>query len=264
MDGYFNWNGGWPIHLNKDSPPSEIRLPNLGTDLHHLHHLDGRAFMAAVSPWFFTHYGPDSWNKNWIYRGDDHLFVRRWEQIIEMRDQIDITQIISWNDYGESHYVGPIKGAQPNSQAWVDGFSHEPWLQLNSYFAFAFKHGHYPKVHHDKIFVWGRPHPKAANASHDSVPRPDNWELADDKFWIVVLATAPGTIWLSSGEHTKSWNIPAGLSKLSHSLKPGGTMRASLYRDENLVAHVDAAELGFCFNPSPRVYNFNVLVAASS
>jgi len=112
-----------------------------------------------------------------------------------MRDQVDIAQIISWNggplalpsrpwspvhhltDYGESHYLGPIKGAQPNSQAWVDGFPHEPWLQLNSYFAFAFKNGHYPKVHQDKIFVWGRPHPKAATASHDSVPRPNNWEL---------------------------------------------------------------------------------------
>lgn len=80
-------------------------------------------------------------------------------------------------DYGESHYVGPIKGAQPNSQAWVDGFPHEPWLQLNSYFSFAFKNGHYPDVHHDKIFIWGRPHPKTANASHDRVPRPDNWQL---------------------------------------------------------------------------------------
>jgi len=41
-------------------------------------------------------------------------------------------------------------------------------------------------------------------------------------------------------------------------------MKASFYRDENLVAYVDAAELGFNFNPSPRVYNFNVLVAMSS
>jgi len=74
MDGYFNvrrlspglqighpkkiyapqWNGSWPIHLNKDSPPSEIRSPSLDTDRHHLHHLGGRTFMAAVSPWFFT------------------------------------------------------------------------------------------------------------------------------------------------------------------------------------------------------------------
>jgi len=185
-------------------------------------------------------------------------------------------------DYGESHYVGPIKGAQPNSQAWVDGFPHEAWLKLNSYFSFAFKNGHYPKVQRDEIFVWGRPHPKAAHASHDGVPRPDHWELVgfptfdgtcphiitlssqtDDKFWVVVLATTPSTIWLSSGEYAKSWNIPAGLSKLSHPLEPGGTMRASLYRDENLVTHVDAAELGFHFDPSPGVYNFNVLVATS-
>ena len=41
-------------------------------------------------------------------------------------------------------------------------------------------------------------------------------------------------------------------------------MRASLRRDENLIAHVDATEHGFNFNPSPRVYNFNFLVAMSS
>ena len=43
-------------------------------------------------------------------------------------------------------------------------------------------------------------------------------------------------------------------------------MRASLYRDGDLVAHVDASGLGsnFNFDPSPRVYNFNVLVAMSS
>jgi Glycosyl hydrolase family 71 len=41
-----------------------------------------------------------------------------------MRDQVDIVQVVTWNDYGESHYIGPIKGAQPNSQAWVDGMDH--------------------------------------------------------------------------------------------------------------------------------------------
>ena len=62
---------------------------------------------------FPKHYGPDSWNKNvrisfvwwdraywvkkWIYRGDDWLFVRRWEQLIAMRHRVDIAQVISWN-----------------------------------------------------------------------------------------------------------------------------------------------------------------------
>lgn len=97
-------------------------------------------------------------------------------------------------DYGESHYIGPIKvratfthshthilnwflqGAQPNSEAWVDGYPHEPWLYLNSYFARAFKDGVYPEIRRDKIFVWARPHPKDAVANEE-VPRPDNWEL---------------------------------------------------------------------------------------
>jgi hypothetical protein len=29
------------------------------------------------------------------------------------------------DDYGESHYIGPIEGAQPMSDAWVNGFDHQ-------------------------------------------------------------------------------------------------------------------------------------------
>lgn len=45
--------------------------------------------------------------------------------MIAARDSVDIVEIVTWNDYGESHYIGPIKGAQPNSQAWVDGYDHQ-------------------------------------------------------------------------------------------------------------------------------------------
>lgn len=123
--------------------------------------------------------------------------MRRWDQLIAARDHIDIVQIISWNglylrppnrvlslrrvipftDYGESHYIGPIKGAQPNSQAWVDGFDHLPWLKLSGYFARAFKDGVYPLIEEDQIYMWARPHPKDAEAVDDNVSRPRNWEL---------------------------------------------------------------------------------------
>ena len=77
---------------------------------------------------------------------------------------------------GESHYIGPIKGAQPNSHAWVDGFPHTAWLHLNAYYAKAFKDGVFPCIEEDQIFIWGRPHPKNAEAA-DNVCRPTNWEL---------------------------------------------------------------------------------------
>ena len=38
------------------------------------------------------------------------------------------------------------------------------------------KHGMYPSVEADTIYMWARPHPKNAIAE-DAVPRPRNWEL---------------------------------------------------------------------------------------
>ncbi|KAF9467374.1 glycoside hydrolase family 71 protein [Collybia nuda] len=258
LDGAFNWNGGWPLHLTSRSSRSHIENASLDTDQYHLKNLHGRTFMAAVSPWFFTHYGPDSWNKNWIYRGDDWLFVRRWEQLIEMRDQIDFVQVISWNDYGESHYIGPIKGAQPNSQAWVNGYPHTSWLVLNQYFARAFRTGKYPEIKTDRIFMWARPHAKNAIAK-ERVPRPEHWQLTDDVFWVVVFAAAACKVRLySDHKHSKSFNVDAGMTRLSFPLRVGSGMRARMKR--NGVVILDCHPHDFIFTNNPEVYNFNAFV----
>jgi len=99
-DGDFNWNGAWPLgdyDVNFNSDDSSIAANG------------GKSYMASVSPWFFTHYGPNSYNKNWIYRADDWLFSNRWEMLIANRQHVDIVQVLTWNDYGESHYIGPMK-----------------------------------------------------------------------------------------------------------------------------------------------------------
>lgn len=36
------------------------------------------------------------------------MFSRRWELLIANRDKVDIVQLITCNDFGESHYVGPL------------------------------------------------------------------------------------------------------------------------------------------------------------
>ena len=50
--------------------------------------------------------------------------IERWRAIISNRNRIGSVEIISWNDYGESHYIGPIEGAQPDSQGWTNGKDH--------------------------------------------------------------------------------------------------------------------------------------------
>lgn len=127
--------------------------------------------MAAVSPWFYTHYS----FKNWFYGGDGWLLATRFEQLLAHRAQVDIIQVISWNDYGESHYVGPIEGAQPNSQAWVDGFDHTAWLDMVKVYATAFKTGTFPTLAKDQVFMWSRPHPASALILSDALGKPLGW-----------------------------------------------------------------------------------------
>jgi glucan endo-1,3-alpha-glucosidase len=172
-----------------------------------------------------------------------------------------------------------VRGAQPNSQAWVEGFPHTPWLALNAYYARAFKEGRMPPIERDKIFLWARPHPKGATAP-DSVPRPRDWELVsppfshispaqeqrvpqtDDKFWVVVFARAPCIARLATGDERPShFSCPAGVSKLSCPLRIGHGMRAELVRNGAVIAYCHPRE--YQFKAEPEVYNFNVYVAAS-
>ena len=100
---------------------------------------------------------------------------------------------MTWNDFGESSYVGPIKGSQPNSQAWTDSMDHTgkkivnyhflggwlgnlAWLSLTKYYATAFKTGQYPTIEKDQIVMWSRPHSTSASAP-DPVPQPSNFQL---------------------------------------------------------------------------------------
>ncbi|QRV98082.1 alpha-1,3-glucanase [Ceratobasidium sp. AG-Ba] len=215
----------------------------------------GNVYMSSVSPWFYTHYGPDSFNKNWIFRSDDWLYNTRWDQLIQGRNGIDIVQIISWNDYGESHYIGPIEGAQPNSNAWVDGFDHQAWLEMTSYYATAFKTGQYPAITKDQVFLSARPHPAKADASNDPVGKPKDFELTEDNLWAVVFATQPGKLTLSADpSKPQSFDIPAGVSKLQIPLIPGQGIAATLTR--NGVTVVDMKP-DFTFNPNPETYNYN-------
>ena len=78
------------------------------------------------------------------------MFTRRWEKIISERNDFDIVsafgldserasliegqvEIVSWNDYGESHYLGPVvPGATPfdasrGDSDWATGFDHTGW-----------------------------------------------------------------------------------------------------------------------------------------
>lgn len=250
MDGEFNWNGGWPTGSTALSTSSDISYMSA---------LGSKGYMAPVSPCFFTYYSPSSYNKDWIYRSDDWLLARRMEQIISMRNSFDMAEIISWNDYGESHYIGPIRADQPNSQGWTAGMPHTAWLNLIAYYAPAFKTGSYPSAS-DQMILWTRPHPKAATPTAPTCARPSYWNNTDDNLYVWVALKAAATVTITSGSNTGSWSLPAGVSKIGIA-SAAGSITGKIVRSGTTVKSYDSSG-SFSYTLTPTDYNYNYFVAA--
>ncbi|KAJ7644154.1 glycoside hydrolase [Roridomyces roridus] len=288
MDGAFNFNSGWPIQVTVDFADGIANdLAGTGdsltntlnqfiganaTDLQQIGDLANLAaggsrltYMAAVAPHFFTHFGADSFNKNFIFLADQHLLVQRWETLIALRDQVDIVEIVTWNDYGESHYVGPIKGVlPPGSEPWVNGFPHQDWLDLTRYFATAFKTGTTPTIDKDQIIMWARPHPALAS-SPDPLSPPTTFQITQDNIWAVVMATAAGTATLTDGiSPPQTFDVVPGVNKLAIPIAPGGTLSGTLERNGQTVVSLQTPGSDFTFNGAPALFNYNVFVASAT
>ena len=252
LDGELNWNSGWPMGGSDLTTSS---------DTEYMSALGSKEYMPAISPFFYTHFGANSWNKNWLYRGDDWLYATRWEQVVAMRDQVKMTEILTWNDYGESSYIGPIDGALPaNSGDWVNGFDHTALAPLTKYYATAFKTGTYPAITEDKIIIWQRPHPHNAIATNDPAGQPTGWQNTDDNLYAVVMATAAGSVTLNAGSTSQTFQVSAGLSKLKIPSAVGG-MGGSISRNGQTVATVNAQ--GFQYTLTPSLWNYNYAVASN-
>ena len=112
----------------------------------------------------------------------------------------------------------------------TDGTDVAAWLSMIAYYAPAFKTGTYPSPS-DNLWLWSRPHPKGANATAPSNPKPTGWDYTDDNVYALVT--------LSSGTNTGTWALPAGLSKLSLTSLPG-SIGGTVVRGSSTVKSYDS------------------------
>lgn len=109
IDGALNWMA-WPNDGNNKAPKPGANVTVQAGDKAYIDALGGKAYIAPVSPWFFTHFGPEvPYSKNWVFPGDT-LWYDRWQEILKL--QPEYLEIITWNDYGESHYIGRLDSPQ--------------------------------------------------------------------------------------------------------------------------------------------------------
>jgi glucan endo-1,3-alpha-glucosidase len=117
---------------------------------------------AAVSPWQFKNIDGSG---DWVELSDT-LWNYRWQQavndvkpdiveigiltsIFEILKLTTFTRSVTWNDYGESHYISDINpNVNLGSQApfYVDGFVHSNWRDVARYYISYFKKGTAPTI----------------------------------------------------------------------------------------------------------------------
>jgi hypothetical protein len=76
--------------------------------------------LLAVSPWFFTHFGPEvPYSKNWVFPSDN-LWYDRWNEMLSLKPRF--IEVVTWNDYGEAHYIAPLGSPHTDdgSSKWVN------------------------------------------------------------------------------------------------------------------------------------------------
>jgi hypothetical protein len=108
--------------------------------------------IKAVSPWQFKEMGG---TQNWVQLSDT-LWDYRWKQAIN-DVKPDIVEIVTWNDYAESHYIGDINPnvyLDSNVSQYVNGFVHAPWRIVADYYIKWYKNGSAPVVGVNAITVY--------------------------------------------------------------------------------------------------------------
>lgn len=191
-----------------------------------------------------------------------------------------MVEIVTWNDYGESHYLGPLKSPHydDGNSKWTNDMPHGGWLELSKPYIRAYKDGatsvnNY--IEKDQIIYWYRRTLRDLNcdstdttsgrpANNDSgnyfQGRPDGWQTMDDVVYVVSLLKSAGTIVVNSGGQSKTENAPAGAHIFT---VPAGVGKQRFTLTRNGANVLDQTSLMDITNVCPcGLYNFNAYVGS--
>ncbi|KAI5475388.1 hypothetical protein MNV49_001456 [Pseudohyphozyma bogoriensis] len=261
VDGIGQWLA-WPT---TDAAPSTGIDAAFQTDALN----NGKQYIAPVSPWFYVHVVADN---NYIYKSDDHLLATRYEQLLEMDTLPDFIEILTWNDYGESHYLGPVRDAanlpsgtdSSESYAGAD-FPHDGMLGLVAYYNQWYKTGTRPTVNETQVYMWYRLHPKAAVATSDALAAPTNADWTDDTLYAAVIL-APGSSVTSArfstgGVAGSVQSLAQGtVNKVSATFSTGAQLIDLLDESGNVVLTLAGQDI----SDSTAIYNFNYVATSAT
>ncbi|KAH6605548.1 glycoside hydrolase family 71 [Trichoderma cornu-damae] len=275
VDGAFNWMG-WDSNGNNKAPTPGANVTVAQGDTTYQNWLGGKTYLAPVSPWFSTHYGPEvSYSKNFVFPGGPLIF-NRWNEVLQQG--FPMVEIITWNDYGESHYIGPLssKHGDDGNSKWTNDMTHDGWLDLSKPFIAAYKNADTNVANYiqtEQVVYWYRRNLKTLNcdatdttANHPANNAsgnyfegiPDGWQDMDDAVYAVALLKSAGTLTITSGGNSQTFSAPAGANIFT---VPAGLGKQTFTLTRNGQTVLSDTSLMDITNVCPcGIYNFNAYV----
>jgi len=271
IDGAFSWDM-WPNGPNNISTSSDQAWVNSLQP-------NGKSYMMGVSPWFYTDL--PGYSKAWVWRGDD-IWYRRWEQVLQILPEF--VEIVTWNDFGESHYIGPIveagipSASNADARPYVNGYPHQAWLETLSYQIAAYKHAYNsanaaPSVSsgNEKIVYWYRTSPASAGSTdvtgndckssintggYQTCYSPS--QILEDGVFAIVLASQARTATIQIGSNgPQSFHVNAGINFIS---KPFGGQTGTV---SVTLGSISGSGVAITSQPSSGKANFNAWVGCA-
>ncbi|EMC93240.1 glycoside hydrolase family 71 protein [Baudoinia panamericana UAMH 10762] len=222
IDGYLNWQA-WPLDVQQNSSvtPDQAFQSALKSK--------GRAgpYVMAVSPWQYKDLNDGNPLDAWVAYSDT-LFPDRLRQLTSDAIQPDIIELLSWNDFCESHYLRDLPSQDITAKDYVElgdmgnyvwGQSHSAWRVIAKYYLHWWKNGSPPAITEDQVVFWHRVHPKDAVCTGGSSTGIRNNDMPEDAVFAWALVSENSTISMTVGSN-QYWNFEADNSGPTMNMVP--------------------------------------------
>ncbi|KAI0536786.1 glycoside hydrolase [Xylaria digitata] len=265
IDGVFSWETNWPDV--SDSPGGNVssaRDQAVKTAADAVR----KTYIMGLSSLQYKHCCGDSW-----YRNGETTLLERMNQILRVSPEF--VEAITWNDAGESHYIGPSWPETVNEEILqygdTDTIPHNGWQPLISSFIEAFKYGASDTSSlvptNGGSFagaLWYRGVLKSCiNNGGDGTPRGSGGARDTVVYAVILPADSQGfQVRVSSGGQVlATQSVAPGLSYNSiEGLKTGGQLLELLDGSGNVVAKA-SSKVDVSDQPANGFCNFNYYVA---
>ncbi|KAF2864486.1 glycoside hydrolase family 71 protein [Piedraia hortae CBS 480.64] len=246
IDGYLNWQA-WPLNTgqNISTTPDQAFKNAIQSN-----HRSG-PYIMAVSPWQYKDLNNGNPLDSWVAYSDT-LYPTRFQSLVGNNAfQPDLIEILTWNDFCESHYLRDLPDQYDTSKkdyiqlgemgAYVWGQDHSPWRIMTKYYLTWLKTGSPPPIFNDQVIFWHRVHPKSAVCIGGSSQQIRNTQYPQDAVFAWALVKEPSTVSMSVGSN-QYWNFHAdGMGPVMNmvpfpsSLGGGVTPQVSIIRNGQTI-----------------------------